>query len=88
VQRMPTVRARFWLEVVLGSVFLLALIVTLISREWIELLLGVSPDGGSGALEWGIVAVLGAATLIVGAFAHREWRRPRPVSAPATPPTG
>jgi len=75
---MRTIRFRFWLEVVLGSACLVLLIVTLISAEWIELLFGVDPDGGSGTLEWGIVGVLAAGTLAAGGFARQEWRRATP----------
>ena len=39
------VRRRFWVEVILGSISLALLALTLITREWIELLFGVDPDG-------------------------------------------
>jgi hypothetical protein len=48
---------------------------TLISREWIELLFRVDPDGGSGALEWGVVVVAGALTVLFAALARRDVRR-------------
>jgi hypothetical protein len=70
------VRTRFWIEVGLGVASALVLVLTLITREWIELIFGVDPDGGSGALEWLIVAVLVLLTLVFGALARRERRRP------------
>ena len=72
----PQVRMRFWVEVVLGVISALLLLLTLVTREWIELLFGVDPDGGSGALEWLIVACLVSLTLVFGALARREYRRP------------
>ena len=59
-------------------------IVTLISREWIEIVFAVDPDQGSGALEWLVVLALAAATLTFGVLARNEWRRPRAAPAPST----
>ena len=66
---------RFWVEAVLSGAFLVLMIVTLISREWIELLFGVDPDNGSGALEWALVIALGVAALVSGLLARADWRR-------------
>jgi hypothetical protein len=76
-------RRRFWVEGALAVATVVLLVVTLISREWIELLFGVDPDGGSGALEWGLVAALAAAAVICGALALGEWRRTEPTRSDA-----
>jgi hypothetical protein len=80
------VRKRFWIELALGVTSCLLLLLTLATREWIELVFGVDPDNGSGALEWAIVASLTLATLLFGALARRERRtaRLRPDSAAVT----
>ncbi len=50
-------------------------VLTLIAREWIELLFGVDPDSGDGSLEAAIVAVLLVATVAFAWLARVEWRR-------------
>jgi hypothetical protein len=69
------VRRRFWVEAALAAISLALFVVTLISDGWIEFVFDVSPDGGSGALEWALVAVaagLAASFLMLARF---EWRR-------------
>ena len=70
-----TVRIRFWIEAGLALLTAGLFVLTLISREWIELLFRVDPDGGDGSLEWVIVAVLLVATAVFSWLARVEWRR-------------
>ncbi|HYT84183.1 MAG TPA: hypothetical protein VEK86_12050 [Gemmatimonadales bacterium] len=78
------VRLRFCVELGLGVASGLLLVVTLTTREWIELVFRVDPDNGSGALEWVIVTCLVLLTLFFTALARREHRRPRPTGATAS----
>ena len=68
-------RARFWVEVGLAVLATALMVLTLISREWIEWLTGTDPDGGSGSLEWSIVAVCFLAAAASATLARREWQR-------------
>ena len=69
-------RRRFWIEAGLAVVSGLLLLLTLVSRDWIEALFGVDPDRGNGSLEWLIVAGLLAATVAFGFVARAERVRP------------
>jgi hypothetical protein len=48
-------------------------ILTALWPEWIELVFDVSPDDGSGLLEWAILAGLAVACALMGLLARREW---------------
>lgn len=52
------IRTRFWFEAVCGTVGTVLFLGTLATREWIELIFGVDPDGGSGTLEFAIASSL------------------------------
>jgi hypothetical protein len=62
-------------EVALASMTAALLLLTLVSREWIEVLFGVDPDGGDGSLEWALVGALLVSTVVFTALARLEWRR-------------
>jgi|tagenome__1003787_1003787.scaffolds.fasta_scaffold20859561_3 hypothetical protein len=69
---MRTARIRYWIEVALAVVAAGFAALTLITREWIELLLGVDPDKGNGALEWAIVIALFVASAALALIARWE----------------
>jgi uncharacterized membrane protein len=69
----------FWIEAVLAGVAGFLTILTLITREWIEAVFGVDPDGGNGSLEWLIVVALAVVTIVLAVLARLEWRRTQPV---------
>jgi hypothetical protein len=58
---------RFWLDSLLC-------VITLICRDWIELVFHVDPDHGSGALEWSVVGGLLALCLVSATLARLESR--------------
>ncbi|MDP9464722.1 MAG: ABC transporter permease [Actinomycetota bacterium] len=68
-------RRRFWVEVVLSAVALLLCVLTLINGEWIEVLTGLEPDGGSGETEWFVAAAFGCCALALAVTSRLEWRR-------------
>lgn len=72
---MGNARIRFWIEVALAAIAAGLAILTFITREWIELLFGVDPDQGSGALEWAIVIALFIAAIALALIAR--WDRKR-----------
>ena len=71
-------RVRFFAECAAGGAAVALALLTLFSREWIEALVQVDPDAGSGALEWLVVAVLAVVAVACVGAAHREWRRAVP----------
>ena len=70
-------RRRFWLETGLAIVTGILFIITLVRRDWIELVFNVDPDNRNGSLEWLIVGVLLVVTITLFTLASFEWRRAR-----------
>ena len=73
--RVGGIRVRITLELV-GALAALALaILTLVSREWIEVIFGVDPDRSSGATEWVVVFAFAALSIGLTLAARQQWRR-------------
>lgn len=70
-------RRRFWLETGMAIVTSILFVITLVQRNWIEIVSGVDPDNGNGSLEWLIVGVLLVVTIMLFTLASYEWRRAR-----------
>lgn len=67
-------RMRAWLATVFAVVGLGLCVLTLVWSEWIELLFGVDPDRGSGALELLVAGAFLVASLLLAGQARRDWR--------------
>jgi hypothetical protein len=70
-------RRRFWLEAGMATVTSILFVITLVQRDWIEIVFGVDPDNRNGTLEWLIVGVLLVVTITLFTLACYEWRRAR-----------
>jgi hypothetical protein len=68
-------RARFYLEAILATLATGLFALTLVSRDWIEVLFKVEPDEGNGSLEWLIVVALAVVAIALIALARRDWRK-------------
>jgi H+/Cl- antiporter ClcA len=65
------------IETVLAVVTGILAIVTLVWPTWIETLVGVDPDSGSGATEWLIVIALAGLAVASGLLARRDYQAAR-----------
>lgn len=66
----------FRLECALSTTSGSLLVLTLVTKEWIEVIFRVDPDHRSGSLEWAIVGVLLVTTLAFTLLARAEHKRP------------
>jgi len=73
---------KFWIESWVAAASGLLCVVTLIRRDWIELVFRLDPDQGSGASEWSIVGGFAALCLVSAALARLEWRRTSAARSP------
>ena len=70
-------RWRFWLETGVAIATGILFVITLVQRDWIEVVFGIDPDNRSGTLEWLIIAALLVVTITLVSLASYEWRRTR-----------
>ena len=70
-------RRRFWLEAGMATVTSILFVITLVQRDWIEIVFGADPDNRNGTLEWLIVGTLLVVTITLFTLANYEWRRAR-----------
>jgi hypothetical protein len=75
MQTLMRVRSRFWITAGLGVSSLSLMVVTLLWRDWIEIVFEADPDSGNGSFEWLIVIALFVVTTTSFLFARTEWRR-------------
>jgi len=68
-------RTRLWTELGLAVLSISLFVATLVLPDWIEVVFGIDPDRGSGALEVLISVVSLTGTLGFALLAHLEWRR-------------
>jgi hypothetical protein len=76
-----TVRTRFWVEAGIASLCVLGACITLVWRDWIEVVTGIDPDNHDGSSEWVVVAGLLVVGVFVAFIARSEWCRPRRLPA-------
>jgi hypothetical protein len=76
---MSAVRFRF--ELLVAVLAALAAVGTALVPDWIEVVLRVDPDTGSGAAEWAVVGALAVLALVAAALARRDLARLRSATA-------
>lgn len=65
-------RSRFWLETGMGTITGILFVITLMWRDWIEIVFGVTPDSGNGWLELLIFGILSVVTITLFVLASYE----------------
>ena len=69
------IRRRLRFEICVALLAAALAVLTLVSREWIEVLTGWDPDGGDGSLEWLLVVGLAALAAVSALLALADRRR-------------
>ncbi len=68
-------RARFWVEASLTTVWFVLAILTIAWNDWVEEIFHVDPDAGNGSFEWAIVGIFGLLAVVFFVATRVEWRR-------------
>lgn len=71
----PRPRRRYWFELAAAGISSVLFVVTLFWKDWIEIIVGVDPDKGSGAVEWFVVGAFFVLAVASSVLARREWHR-------------
>ncbi|MCA1647996.1 MAG: ABC transporter permease [Chloroflexi bacterium] len=79
----PQLRPLFWIEALLGLGNAALLVITVLWKDWIELVFNVDPDAGTGTVEWAVVSLTLLLTIVFVALARAEWRRSRSATVSA-----
>jgi hypothetical protein len=74
-------RTRFWIEAGLSTASVVFGGLTLLWRDWVEIIFGADQDHGDGSFEWAIVGICVLSAFAFSVIARREFRRSRPATA-------
>jgi hypothetical protein len=66
---------RFWVEVGLAVFSAFLILLTLVWKDWIEIVFRVDPDHGNGSFEWLLVTLAIVGTVTFSTLARHEWER-------------
>lgn len=69
-----SIAIRYRVECLLTIVSGVALLLSIVAPQWLEAVSGLEPDGGSGAVEWGLAFVLAMSTTMWFLLARRHRR--------------
>jgi hypothetical protein len=67
-------RVRYRIEVGAALISAVLALLSVLWKDWIEIVLPVDPDQGSGALEYGLVIGFAVVAVVLSLLARREHR--------------
>lgn len=79
IYRIRKLRVR--VEIALTAISAVMVVLTLVAHDWIERIIGDSPDGGSGEAEWALTVGALVTTVVFAAVTTLDWRRTRRLAA-------